>query len=88
MGETPDYINATIVHVGQSTDTLREYAYCCPLPVQGYKKKTVYFVTQGPMQSTARDFWKMVEDNQCSVLVMLSGLLEGGEVRSQCWQQR
>ena len=54
--------------------------------MQGYKKKTVYFVTQGPMQSTARDFWKMVDDNRCAVLVMLSELLEGGQVRRQCGQ--
>ena len=33
------------------------------------------------MQSTARDFWKMVHDRQCGVIVMLSDLVEGGQVR-------
>ena len=33
------------------------------------------------MKSTARDFWKMVTDRKCRVIVMLSGLVEGGEVR-------
>ena len=33
------------------------------------------------MQSTARDFWKMVHDRKCGVIVMLSGLVEGGQVR-------
>jgi len=33
------------------------------------------------MQSTARDFWKMVYDRECKVIVMLSDLVEGGQVR-------
>ena len=33
------------------------------------------------MKSTARDFWKMVHDRKCGVIVMLSGLVEGGQVR-------
>ena len=33
------------------------------------------------MQSTARDFWKMVHDRKCGVIVMLSDLVEGGRVR-------
>ena len=32
------------------------------------------------MESTARDFWKMVHDKKCGVIVMLSDLVEGGEV--------
>ena len=33
------------------------------------------------MKSTARDFWKMVHDRKCGVIVMLSDLVEGGRVR-------
>ena len=33
------------------------------------------------MQSTTRDFWKMLHDKKCSVIVMLSDLVEGGQVR-------
>ena len=33
------------------------------------------------MQSTARDFWKMVHDSKCGVIAMLSDLVEGGQVR-------
>ena len=32
------------------------------------------------MQSTARDFWKMVHDKKCGVIVMLSDLVEGRQV--------
>ena len=32
------------------------------------------------MRSTARDFWKMVYSRKCSVVVMLSDLIEQNEV--------
>ena len=32
------------------------------------------------MQSTARDFWKMIHDRKCGVVVMLSDLVEAGKV--------
>ena len=48
---------------------------------QSYKHQGAFIITQGPMQSTARDFWKMVHDRKCGVIVMLSDLVEGGQVR-------
>ena len=48
---------------------------------QGYKQQGAFIITQGPMQSTARDFWKMVHDRKCGVIVMLSDVVEGGQVR-------
>ena len=32
------------------------------------------------MKSTCRDFWKMVYEKECGVIVMLSDLVENGEV--------
>ena len=34
------------------------------------------------MKSTRRDFWKMVYERECGVIVMLSDLTENGEVGS------
>ena len=34
------------------------------------------------MQSTARDFWKMIHNRKCGVVVMLSDLVEAGKVGS------
>ena len=49
--------------------------------LQGYKQQRAFIITQGPMKSTCRDFWKMVCDRKCGVIVMLSDLVEGGQVR-------
>ncbi|CAI8054880.1 Receptor-type tyrosine-protein phosphatase delta [Geodia barretti] len=54
--------------------------------VHGYKKHRAFIITQGPMRSTARDFWKMVYSRKCSVVVMLSDLIElDEEVCYQYW---
>ena len=47
---------------------------------QGYKQQRAFIIAQGPMQSTVRDFWKMVYDRKCGVIVMLSDLVEEGKV--------
>ena len=37
------------------------------------------------MKSTCRDFWKMVYERECGVIVMLSDLTENGEVGSMLY---
>ena len=46
-----------------------------------YRQKHAFIISQGPMEKTCRDFWKMVYERECGVIVMLSGLVEGGRVR-------
>ena len=38
------------------------------------------------MKSTCRDFWKMVYERECGVIVMLSNLTENGEVGSMLYR--
>ncbi|KAK7108886.1 hypothetical protein V1264_016543 [Littorina saxatilis] len=45
--------------------------------IQGYHSKREYIATQGPLQSTVDDFWRMVWEQRSPVIVMLSGLTEG-----------
>ncbi|CAI8024471.1 Receptor-type tyrosine-protein phosphatase alpha [Geodia barretti] len=52
--------------------------------VHGYKQQRAFIIAQSPMQSTARDFWKMVYDRKCGVLVMLCDLVETG--KETCYQ--
>ena len=47
---------------------------------KGYKHKKAFIVAQNPMESTTRDFWKMVKERECTVVVMLCGLEENGQV--------
>jgi len=48
--------------------------------VQGYKQQKAFIIAQGPMESTCRDFWKMICERGCGVIVMLSRLNEDGKV--------
>ena len=48
--------------------------------LQGYKQQRAFIIAQSPMQLTARDFWKMVYDRKCGVIVMLCDLVESGKV--------
>ena len=54
--------------------------------MQGYKHKKTFIVAEGPMQSTVRNFWKMIYERNCAVVVMTSSLVEGGqEASAQYW---
>ena len=46
-----------------------------------YRQKHAFIISQAPMEETCRDFWKMVHERECGVIVMLSGLVEEGRVR-------
>ena len=37
------------------------------------------------MEETCRDFWKMVHERECGVIVMLSAPVEEGHVSSSSW---
>ena len=49
------------------------FSLLCP---QGYKQQKAFIITQGPMDTTIRDFWKMVYNRKCGAIVMLSKLSE------------
>ena len=50
--------------------------------VQGYKHKKAFIIAQSPMENTVKDFWKMIVERECTVVVMLCGFEEDGEVNT------
>ena len=54
--------------------------------VQGYKQKKGFIIAQSPMESTVRDFMRILYERECGVVVMLCGCEEGGvEMCTQYW---
>ena len=51
-----------------------------PFDLQGYKHQKAYMIGENPMPSTARNMLKILYDRKCGAVVMLSGLVENGEV--------
>ena len=51
-------------------------------PINIGKKQNLFISTQGPTAKTIEDFWTMVFDYDCKVIVMLCKVIEGG--RKKC----
>ena len=61
-----DYINANYVN----------------MKINGTDTTNQYIATQGPLQSTSEDFWQMVLEEDCNLIVMLTTIVERG--RAKC----
>lgn len=61
-----DYINANYVNMA----------------IPGTDIENRYIATQGPLPSTTEDFWQMILEEGCNLIVMLTTLVERG--RAKC----
>nr|XP_033326409.1 putative GPI-anchored protein pfl2 [Megalopta genalis] len=60
-----------------NNDSLTEYINASY--VRGPKNAMRYYIAcQAPMESTVTDFWRMIWEQQCKVIIMLTDLVENG----------
>ncbi|XP_041474903.1 tyrosine-protein phosphatase Lar-like isoform X2 [Lytechinus variegatus] len=52
--------------------------------IDGYRQRNAYIATQGPLAETTEDFWRMLWEQNSTIIVMLSKLREMG--REKCHQ--
>ncbi|XP_041117348.1 receptor-type tyrosine-protein phosphatase epsilon-like isoform X3 [Polyodon spathula] len=54
--------------------------------IDGYKEKNKFIAAQGPKQETVADFWRMIWEQKCATIVMLTNLKERKEDKcDQYW---
>uniref|UniRef100_A0A8D8LSC0 protein-tyrosine-phosphatase n=1 Tax=Cacopsylla melanoneura TaxID=428564 RepID=A0A8D8LSC0_9HEMI len=52
--------------------------------IDGYRQRSAYIATQGPLSDTTEDFWRMLWEHNSTIVVMLTKLKEMG--REKCHQ--
>ncbi|XP_057370010.1 mucin-2-like [Daphnia carinata] len=74
----------TRVHIrvqdNQPADTIEQYINANY--IKGPKEEPNFYIgCQGPMEETVEDFWQMIWENQCKIIVQLTDLSENGVSR-------
>ena len=52
------------------------------MDMQGYNRHRAYIIAEGPMMTTVRNMCKVLSDNKCGAVIMLSDLIENDKVQS------
>lgn len=50
--------------------------------LQGYRNREIFIATQAPIKESIEDFWRMIWEYECYVLVMLVNVEEDEQVRN------
>ena len=48
--------------------------HVCSFSDQSYRKKDAFIATQSPLPNTVEDFWRLIYDWKCPLIVMLNQL--------------
>ncbi|KAM4626896.1 receptor-type tyrosine-protein phosphatase-like N [Discoglossus pictus] len=76
----PDFVPYDHARIKLRSDTnpsRSDYINASPV-IEHDPRMPAYIATQGPLSHTIADFWQMVWENGCTVIVMLSPLVEDG----------
>ncbi|NXN93040.1 PTPR2 phosphatase, partial [Rhinopomastus cyanomelas] len=76
------YDHSRICLKGESSHGNSDYINASPI-MDHDPRNPAYIATQGPLPATVADFWQMVWENGCVVIVMLTPLTESGV--KQCY---
>ncbi|NWV00976.1 PTPR2 phosphatase, partial [Upupa epops] len=76
------YDHSRICLKGESSHDNSDYINASPI-MDHDPRNPAYIATQGPLPATVADFWQMVWENGCVVIVMLTPLAENGV--KQCY---
>ncbi|XP_069814997.1 receptor-type tyrosine-protein phosphatase N2 isoform X2 [Dendropsophus ebraccatus] len=76
------YDHNRIILKGENSHDHSDYINASPI-MDHDPRNPAYISTQGPLTSTVADFWQMVWENGCVVIVMLTSLAENGV--KQCY---
>lgn len=57
-----------------------------PPPLPPHRQQKAYIATQGPLAETTEDFWRMLWENNSTIVVMLTKLREMGRVCGDPWR--
>ncbi|XP_051875694.1 receptor-type tyrosine-protein phosphatase alpha-like isoform X2 [Pristis pectinata] len=74
------YDNSRVVLKGNSGD---KDGFINASYVDGYRKQNYYIATQGPLTETITDFWQMVWQENCTIIVMLTRISEQGKCKCE-----
>ncbi|XP_028327514.1 receptor-type tyrosine-protein phosphatase-like N isoform X2 [Gouania willdenowi] len=75
------YDHARVKLRAEDNPSRADYINASPI-IEHDPRMPAYIATQGPLSHTISDFWQMVWENGCTVIVMMTALLEDGE--KQC----
>nr|XP_047122768.1 receptor-type tyrosine-protein phosphatase T-like [Hydra vulgaris] len=74
------------VRLGNSSDVKTNYINASF--IHGYTKPNVYIATQGPNTSSLNDFWRMIWEQDVSLIVMLTNLVERQKKKCELYWPR
>nr|XP_026696169.1 receptor-type tyrosine-protein phosphatase epsilon-like isoform X2 [Ciona intestinalis] len=61
--------------------TAESFDYINANYIDGYSQERKFIATQGPLDRTTGDFWRMVWEQECLVIVMLTNVVESGKIK-------
>ncbi|XP_064390830.1 receptor-type tyrosine-protein phosphatase epsilon-like [Halichondria panicea] len=80
----PQRIPYNVCRVAMKPSAVKGSDYINASFIDGYKQQKAFIATQTPLKATVTDFWKMVWENKCRAIVMLSDIQKEEPEEEHC----